>query len=236
MHVPDPDIAVGIPVPGNGDQSRRGVDTRAVAPRSRASSMANPDPQATSSRRSPASTPSWWWRATYSRQLLGSLKVEKSTALRPQPSSTIVQSGESALVPDMTILLASKSTVRAAANQVDVRGRRPRSGRSAISRTSDVTGSRNQAISASGSPSKTIPSEQRLGSLDQADGPGAADAETEVDVVTGVGVRRGAARHRPGDVALGAARLAAPLSDRRGRWPRWPSSAGSSSRSGCRSR
>ena len=38
--------------------------------------------------RSPAPMPSRWCRATYSRQLVGSLRVAKSTALRPQPSST----------------------------------------------------------------------------------------------------------------------------------------------------
>src|ERR1700722_16865885 len=58
------------------------------APRRRASSTASPDPHATSSSRSPASTPSRWCTATYSRQLPGSLSVAKSTALRPQPSST----------------------------------------------------------------------------------------------------------------------------------------------------
>ena len=63
------------------------------APRRRASSMARPDPHATSSSRSPASTPSRWCRATYSRQLLGSLSAEKSTALRPQPSSTVADGG-----------------------------------------------------------------------------------------------------------------------------------------------
>ena len=59
-----------------------------TAPRSAASSMASPEPQATSSSRSPSSTFSWWWRATYSRQLAGSDRVAKSAAKRPQPSST----------------------------------------------------------------------------------------------------------------------------------------------------
>jgi len=53
-----------------------------LAPRSRASSMAKQTARNVG-RRLPASTPSWWWRATYSLQLLGSLRVEKSTALRP---------------------------------------------------------------------------------------------------------------------------------------------------------
>jgi len=67
------------------------------APRRPASSIASPDPQATSSSRSPASTPSRWCIATYSRQLPGSLSVAKSTALRPQPSSTITHCGVSVL-------------------------------------------------------------------------------------------------------------------------------------------
>ena len=58
------------------------------APRRPASSTARPAPQAMSSSVSLALTPSRWCRATYSRQLAGSLRVEKSTARRPQPSST----------------------------------------------------------------------------------------------------------------------------------------------------
>src|SRR5947209_7361200 len=61
------------------------------APRSRASSIASPEPQATSRSRSPASTGSTWWTLTCSRQLPGSLNVAKSTARRPQPSSTTDQ-------------------------------------------------------------------------------------------------------------------------------------------------
>ena len=61
------------------------------APRMRASSMASPDPHATSSTRSPAPRPRRECTKTYSRQLLGSATVAKSTALRPQPSSTISQ-------------------------------------------------------------------------------------------------------------------------------------------------
>src|SRR3984957_14448554 len=66
-----------------------------AAPRARASSIASPDPQATSSSRSPASTPRRWCMETYSRQLLGSLSGAKSTALRPQPASTRVHWGGS---------------------------------------------------------------------------------------------------------------------------------------------
>ena len=58
------------------------------APRRPASSIARPDPQATSSSLSPAPTPRRWCMATYSRQLVGSLRVANSTARRPQPSST----------------------------------------------------------------------------------------------------------------------------------------------------
>ena len=59
------------------------------APRAGASSIASPEPQATSSTRCPSLTPSHSWTNTYSRQLLGSTIVEKSTSRRPQPSSTI---------------------------------------------------------------------------------------------------------------------------------------------------
>ena len=59
-----------------------------LAPRAAASSMASPAPHATSSTRSAAPMPSCWCRATYSRQLAGSLNVAKSTARRPHPSST----------------------------------------------------------------------------------------------------------------------------------------------------
>ncbi len=78
-----------------GDRSRATATSRAeasrpaqVAPRAAASSTARPEPQATSSSRSPARTPSSWCTATYSRQLPGSLSAAKSAARRPQPSST----------------------------------------------------------------------------------------------------------------------------------------------------
>ena len=61
------------------------------APRIRASSNARPDPQATSRTRSSGPSPSRECTNTYSRQLLGSASVAKSAALRPQPSSAIVQ-------------------------------------------------------------------------------------------------------------------------------------------------
>src|ERR1700683_3166681 len=45
--------------------------------------------------------------ATYSRQFPGSLSVAKSTALRPQPSSTISHWGRSVLGPVIAAPLAS---------------------------------------------------------------------------------------------------------------------------------
>src|SRR6202042_2171380 len=57
-------------------------------------------------------TPSRWCTATYSRQLPGSLRVAKSTALRPQPSSTITHGGES--VPGLVIAAPLRRQVPAA--------------------------------------------------------------------------------------------------------------------------
>ena len=62
-----------------------------TAPRIVASSIARPEPQATSRTRSPSRIPRRWCTATYSRDADGSLSVEKSTTRRPHPSSTISQ-------------------------------------------------------------------------------------------------------------------------------------------------
>ena len=68
-----------------GDGWRVGEAQRRQRPRpgGRLDVAPRPAPQAMSSRRSPVVTPRWWCRATYSRQLLGSLRVAKSTARRP---------------------------------------------------------------------------------------------------------------------------------------------------------
>ena len=73
-----------------------------VAPRAAASSIARPDPHATSSNRSPAPTSRWWCIATYSRQAPGSSRVANSTARRPQPSSTVSHCSVPVMAPQIS--------------------------------------------------------------------------------------------------------------------------------------